>query len=347
MISPKAPSVATAAASGAANPGTSGRFSAEETRLIAKAEQAIEEGRQLERWYRDSEPRLQFFPLDLKVRYRLPNKAQGFFSTLAIGGGQRSVMGCRQEVEFGRYEAANLAERLLEFVQAEFQPRARLLSPEGVPRGFEYESLLHRHPQLGHQRFSTESRSQPLDWRRLGRDHEWVLQRVEIHNFIFRMGFLAKKLPEAAFIVPHADFVHVVENPSPDCALEVSFGYPFADVAPYQNFFGFGPGKFGVAVKLFSFFLSSSNQIRVRMVFAAAPRAQKVFDFGKSIPDPVYGGAKLLRYLTLGLLKPEAIHDRMDAQMLALHCQVHQDLMDQLEPVWREWLTTPESQRRP
>jgi hypothetical protein len=42
--------------------------------------------------------------------------------------------------------------------------------------------------------------------------------------------------------------------------------------------------------------------------------------------------------LTLGLLKPQAIHDRMDAQMLALHCQVHQDLMDRLEPVWRDWL---------
>ena len=74
------------------------------------------------------------------------------------------------------------------------------------------------------------------------------------------------------------------------------------------------------------------------MVFAAAPRAQRVLDFGKRLPDPVYGGAALLRYLSLGLLKPQAIHDRMDAHMLALHCQVHQALMDGVEKVWSDWL---------
>ena len=115
-------------------------------------------------------------------------------------------------------------------------------------------------------------------------------------------------------------------------------GYPFVDVAPRANIFGFGPGKFGAAVKLFSFFLTRAGEVRVRMVFIAAPRSRKVFDFGQGIPDPIYGGAEILRYLTLGLANPQAVHDRMDKRMLALHCEVHQTLMDGLATVWTNWL---------
>jgi hypothetical protein len=152
------------------------------------------------------------------------------------------------------------------------------------------------------------------------------------------MGPWKKRVPEAAYVVPHPDFMQSLENPTKDCLLEVTVGYPFADVAPHPNIFGFGPGKFGAAVKLFSFILTPQNEIRVRMFFAAAPRARKVLDFGKNFPDPIYGGAKLLHYLSLGLLKPRLIHDRMDTQMLAVHCQVHQSLMDGVEKVWSAWL---------
>ena len=94
----------------------------------------------------------------------------------------------------------------------------------------------------------------------------------------------------------------------------------------------------GAAVKLFSFYLTRSGDVRVRMVFAAAPRSQKVFDFGKSVPDPIYGFANLMKYLTLGLFNPQMIHDRMDKQMLSLHCEVHQTLMDGMANVWTNWL---------
>jgi hypothetical protein len=151
-------------------------------------------------------------------------------------------------------------------------------------------------------------------------------------------GPIRKRLREAACVAVHPSFVHIQENPSPEYAFEVSIGYPFVAHAPIPNYFGFGPGKFGVAVKLFSFLLTASKELRVRMVFAAAPRCQKVFDFGKRWPDPVYGGADLARRLTLGLWNPERLHDRLDAQMLAQHCRVHQALMDGVEKVWSGWL---------
>jgi hypothetical protein len=313
-------------------------FSPLEQRLIEKSEQAIREGIEIERWYRQAESGLKFFPLDLEMRYRLPNRAEGFFSRLSVGGATRSAMGCRQVVELGRAESSHLRDRLREFAHVEFQERAKLTSKQGRHRGFEYHRILHRHPTLGPQRVDAGAAPQPLNWTLLGQEHAWVLQRVDIHNFVARMGPMKMRMKEAAFIVAHPEFRRAVENPRPDCALEVSFGYPFVDVAPHDNMFGFGPGKFGAAVKLFSFLLSPQNDLRVRMVFIAAPRSQKVLDFGKGAPCPVYGGAKVLRYLTLGLVDPQTIHDRMDAKMLALHCQVHQDLMDNLYEVWTEWL---------
>ena len=136
----------------------------------------------------------------------------------------------------------------------------------------------------------------------------------------------------------HPDFVHIVENPSPGVKLEVAVGYPFVAFAPIPNNFGFGPGKFGAAVKLYSFRLTETNEIKVLMDFAAAPRCKKVFDFGKRVPDPIYGGARLLSRLTLGRWNLEAFHDKVDGGMVAQHARVHQALMDGVSKIWYEWV---------
>ena len=313
-------------------------FNELEQLLISKTESAIQEGRQLEQWYRQSEAMLPFFPLQLKGKFRLPNQATGFFETVSINGAPRSVMGCRQDVELGRVSTGDGARLLREFVLGNFQRLGNWKYDDGAMGGFTFEKTLHQITGGGVERFPETNRQGPVDWRDLGSKYEWVLLTVHIHDFVMKMGPIEKRIPESAYVVPHPDFVHVIENPSPEYALEVSIGYPFVDVAPHSNIFGFGPGKFGAGVKLFSFFLTHTGEVRVRMVFIAAPRSQKVFDFGKNIPDPIYGGAKLLGLLTLGLANPQAVHDRMDKQMLSLHCQVHQTLMDGMEKVWIKWL---------
>ena len=315
-------------------------FSDRDRLLATKTEEAIRDGLQLERWFRQKEHELHLFPLALKKTFRLPHKAEGFFSSLPINGNSRTVMGCRQEVELGRIEQANAPQRLRDFVLGEFLKRAHWTYPDGAPGGFTFEKSLFKTTEGNYGQFPAELRKDAVDWREFGRQYAWVLLTVHIHDFVATFGPFKKRIREAAYVVPHPDFVHVIENPSQECALEVSIGYPFVDVAPFPNIFGFGPGKFGVAVKLFSFYLTVQGEIRVRMLFAAAPRAQKVLDLGKHFPDPVYGGAELLRYLSLGLVKPEAIHNRMDAQMLALHCEVHQTLMDGVEKVWRDWISS-------
>jgi hypothetical protein len=247
-------------------------------------------------------------------------------------------MGCVQEVEFGRLAAKNAPERLREFVLGEFLNRAKWMYDDGYPGGFTVEQGLYKSSAGHYGRHEGPSSAGAPDWRHLGDKYEWVLLTVQIHDFVMNFGPVRKRFKEAACVAVHPSFIHVQEDPSNDHVYEVSVGYPFVDHAPIPNYFGFGPGKFGAAVKLYSFFLTRSNDVRVRMIFAAAPRCQKVFDFGKRWPDPIYGGASLFRNLSLGLWKPDRFHDRLDAQMLAQHSRVHQALMDGVERAWSGWL---------
>jgi hypothetical protein len=307
--------------------------------LIQKSEEAIHDGKQLDEWIRAqfSARALRLFPLDLKRVYQVPNRAEGFLDTVPINGQPRSVMGCVQTVEFGEVAGDDAGARLQDFVCREFLNRAHWTYPDGFPGGFGVEQSLYKTQAGDYGRFTGDLRKGCVDWRELGKQYAWVLLTVQIHDFVMKFGPVTKRLREAACVSPAPDFVHIEENPSEGYKLEVSVGYPFIEYAPIPNFFGFGPGKFGIAVKLFSFFLTTKNEVRVRMTFAAAPRAAKVFDFGKRIPDPIYGGAGLLSNLSLGLWKTDAFHDRMDTEMLTEHCRVHQALMEGLRPIWMSW----------
>lgn len=313
-------------------------FTEHEQLLIRKTELALTEGRELERWYRQSEPQLDFFPLKLSGGYKLANRASGFFSTVSIGGAEREVMGCRQDVELGQLNSHRAPALLREFVLGHFQRLGNWKYADGASGGFTFEKTLYQTSTGSVGKFADSERQGPMDLRELGPNYAWILLTVHIHDFVMKMGPIQKRIPEAAYVAPNPEFIHDIENPSADVVQEVSIGYPFVDVAPHSNIFGFGPGKFGAAVKLFSFFLTKTGAVRVRMVFAAAPRSQKVLDFGPGAPDPIYGLAKVMKYLTLGLFNPQMVHDRMDRQMLSLHCEVHQTLMEGMANVWTNWV---------
>jgi hypothetical protein len=312
-------------------------FSAEDRLLIQKTEKAITEGSQLEQWCRRRDRDLPFFPLALKKAYKLPNRAEGFFDSVEINGESRGVMGCRQIIQFGSLTGAHPAERLKEFVMREFLPQAHWKYDDGWDGGFSIQQSLYKVSGGSYGAFPIDRRQGCIDFGELGTRYEWVLLTVRIHDFVMDIGPWHLHLKEAACVAPNPAFVHVVENPSDAYVLEVSIGYPFVEVEPIPNFFGFGPGKFGVAVKLFSFFLTRKNEVVAQMYFAAAPRCQKVLDFGKRWPDPLYGGAGLLSRFTFGRWQCAPFHDRLDTQMLVTHCRVHQALMEGVHKVWTDW----------
>ena len=307
--------------------------------LSERTEEAIRDGIQLRAWCLKPE-NLNRFPLDLKKKFRLPNQAYGFFGDLTINGNPTSVMGCQQEVKFGAIGQGDAPALLREFVLAHFLPTAHWTYPDGYPGGFTLDQILYKTKQGVVGKFPPGESAGCVDWRRLHTEFEWVLPIVQIHDFVMNIGPFVKHLKEAAAVSPHAAFMNVAENPAPGHALEVSIGYPFVKYAPTPNFFGFGPGKFGAAIKMFTFLLTTKNEVEVRMTFAAAPRCQKVFDFGAAWPDPVYGGAALLRRITLGAFDDKNVHMKMDTEMLAQHCRVHQSVMDGSADVFEKWLKT-------
>ena len=320
------------------NPAIPDSFTAQERFLVEKTEEAVRDGLQLEAWMREQHRALNAIPLALKRAYNLPNQSFGYFGSLNLNGKTTSLMGARQEIDFGKITGPDPGQRLKDFVLGEFLKRANWTYPDGNPGGFSIEQTLYRNMQGVYGKLPDNMRNGCIDWRQLGTEYEWVLLTVQIHDFVMNFGPITKRFKEAACVAPHRSFVHITEKPAEGYALEVAIGYPFVGFAPIPNVFGFGPGKFGIACKLYSFMLSDKNEVKVTMNFAAAPRCQKVFDFGKHIPDPIYGGAGMLQRLTLGLLKVDGFHNRLDSQMLAQHCRVHQSLMEGVSKVWNDWL---------
>ena len=310
--------------------------------LIGKCEAAVRDGIALEQWCKRGGGVRKTFGLNLAETFFLPNRAEGYFGSITLNGVETSVMGCRQHIEFARVSRRRNGVQLLkQFVLGEFLSRSHWVNSDGTPGGFGVKRSLYQTADGEYGQFTEDDRVGAMDWQDMGTRFRWVLLTIKLHDFALNLGPITRPMDEAVCVTPLPQFVRVVENPSPEYALEVSIGYPFIDYAPIPNFFGFGPGKFGIAVKLFSFYLTHDNRIRVLMEFAAAPRAQKVFDFWGV--DPVYGGAALLDTLTMGLVDPEPIHEMMDTSMLVEHCHVHQKLIDGAAKKWEEWLAESSS----
>ena len=311
--------------------------------LAEKTEDALVKGAELKAWRDGPKPEAQVFPLDLGKKFRLENRAEGYFGQTTIAGVPRTIMGARQFNRFAKLDRPDAARLLREFVCKEFLTRAHWKGPGGYPGGFTVERSLYRTASGEYGKFGPGESSGCIDWRDLtgqggGDKYKWVLLTLQIHDFVMDIGPFEKRLKEAACVAPAPHFMRVEENPTSDCVLSIEVGYPFVEYAPVPNFFGFGPGKFGIALKFFRFDLSPDGEITTSMDFLAAPRCEKVFDFGKKVPDPIYGGADLLHALTLGMVNPQKVHDTMDKSMLATHCRVHQCLMDGLSDVWKTWL---------
>jgi len=304
--------------------------------LVDRTAEAVADGLALERWCRDPNREVSEFALDLKRPYALPNRAFGYFSELAIGNRNLSVIGVRQEVEFGKATGPDPETQLKEYVLGEFLATSHWTYPDGWQGGFTFEQLLYCGMDGTVGRYAENERAGVQDWTLIGTRYRWSLFTVFLHDFVLALGPVRRRLREAATLVQHPDFIHVVERPAKGYKLEVAIGYPFVAYAPIPNCLGFGPGKFDWAVKPFSFMLRDNDEIRCNMDFAAGARPAKVFDFGKRVPCPLYGGAAALQAISLGLFDAGKFHDWMDGAMVAQHARVHQALMEGAAKVFAE-----------
>jgi hypothetical protein len=312
-------------------------FTAHDRFVVEKAELAITKGLELERWSRDPNRKIQKFELSLKRPYTLSNRAWGYFSDVTIAGKTLTALGCRQEVEFGKIAGPNPEERLKDYVLGQFLNSSSWVYPDGDLGGFTIQQMLYCNADGTCGLYGADEAGRARDWRDLGTKYRWSLLTIFLHDFVIHLGPMKTVLKEAVAVVQHPDFVHVVPNPKPGYKLEVAIGYPFIDHAPVPNYFGFGPGKFDWAIKTFSFLLRDNNEVRCDMEFIAGARARKVFDFGRYIPDPLYGTSDFMELVTLGIYKSKLFRDLVDGYMAVEHAHVHQALMEGSAKIFAAW----------
>ncbi|HWF06903.1 MAG TPA: hypothetical protein VG297_00490 [Bryobacteraceae bacterium] len=315
-------------------------FSAFERSLVEKTDAAITDGLQLERWTRDPHRKTEEHILNLNRDYNLVNRAYGYLADVQISGQTLTALGARQEVEFGKITLSNPEQVLKDFVLRRFLNTARWTYDDGDPGGFTIKQMLYCTADGRYSRYPDDQLTEAQDWNDIGPKYRWSLFTIYLHDFVVYLGPVKKVLSEAVAVVQHPDFIHIVENPKPGYKLEVAIGYPFIDYAPIPNYFGFGPGKFNWAVKTFSFLLRDNNEVRCDMDFVAGARTKKVFDFGKFIPDPLYGTSDFLETVTFGVYKSQPFHDFMDLQMSTQHSRVHQALLEGSAKVFAAWQKT-------
>jgi hypothetical protein len=245
-----------------------------------------------------------------------------------LNGSLRSVMGCRQRIRLGYFRSLQTFDELRHFVHREFLVRADWMRPNGTPGGFCVSKSLYKTTDGSLGSFRDQESNGPVDWREIRQQYQWVMFRLDLRDFILECGPFSKQIKQAVLVTAQPEFCSESDEPTSGERCHVSVGYSFVPFAPIKNFFGFGPGKFGAAIKTFRFVIESDGVLAVEMVFAAAPRCEKVFDFASFLPDPVYGGAALLERLSFGRWKAGPFRTRLDSQMLAQHCRVHQTLME-------------------
>jgi hypothetical protein len=293
--------------------------------------QAERSGGLLFDWWRQEEASGGLKKFSLLAQKSDAVQMDGFFERLVLDGRDVSVMGCVQRFQFQTgWAPERLTERLAAFVLEEYFAKASWPRRDGETGGFRYS------PLFGKTRDSRLMvlEGADLSLNRVQREFEWAVFQVDILDFVrsfpipsWAVRSMSRFIREAAFIQFHSRFAEpaLVE---PEGALSRHcFGYSFLPAAVHPSIFGFGPGRFGTAVKQFDIAALHDGRVEFRLAFIVTPRSEMVLNVWGF--DPVYAFSRLLDLLTFKRLNLDRrIHDRLDAQMLTQHCQVHHSFLE-------------------
>jgi hypothetical protein len=317
--------------------------------LADDADRALVAGRQMVAWWREKTLRgsLKLFPL----RPAQPPwfEMNGFFDEIMFMGQMKpiSIMGCLQRHRFSRRSPPieGATAHLETFVDQFFLEKCYHVRPSGPPGGFRYRGMISR--ARGGQL------QEPADRDVLGAnlsdlEHkiEWGVHRVDILDFVRSNPMLerfddtlSRFIRESAYIVFHRDLAIEIA-PRPEGAIaERRFGYAFLEQCVEPNFFGFGPGKFGAAIKQWRFLLFADGDVEVQIAFLVSPRSRKVLDVGGF--DPVYASVGVADLASLGLLGLRGrAQNALDTVFLGHHGDVHAGVVNNLREVWegQRWM---------
>lgn len=269
----------------------------------------------------------------------------GFFDRFSEQG--ESVMGCLQSARFQPPSVEGPPQPFSETILENFIRWSRWEWSDGEPGGFSYTPAIRKIKNSGNLEL-VDSDSAGHTLAEIGTSSDWIVYRVDIHDFVRSLKplkkmsrFLSRYVRESAYVVVHPDFARPLEKAPENAVAESCFGYSFLPCVVEPNIFGFGPGHFQAAVKQFRFFLMADGGVEARLTFLVSPRSEKILNF-KGF-DPVYSAvdwanALFPEKLALG----EKMHERLDALMLRLHGSVHHNLLVGMRERWENsaWTAT-------
>jgi len=298
--------------------------------LASRCGAAIAAGRDLWSWvWRPQKDRL-LKAWDDTENDPLAGQSEIFLGTASIGGATQGLIGCRQRLLLP-CRGPNIGPKALEdFALDAFLAGAHWHTAGGRPAGFTIRRLLALAGDNLERNFSPGEAGRPADWRSLDQTRPWVAFSIEIHDFHVRVGALRKYIRQVAFVLQHKDFLKIEREGecSGGARWRATFGYSFIPYAPLKTPFGFGPGKFGAALKTYAFALMDDGTVCIDMHFLASPRCAKVLELGRNVPDPVFGSLDMLARATFGAFDAQKRKDRLEALMLGIHCRVHHALIE-------------------
>jgi uncharacterized damage-inducible protein DinB len=319
--------------------------------LADDADEALSTGRQLVSWWRTKarEDALELF--HLRPAYPPYYEMQAFFDSIVLQGDVKptSIMGCLQRHRFKRRRAPaeDTTRHLESFIDQRFLAQCFKTHPDGTPGGFRYRPICFRESKSGRLLEPPDPEALGMDLASLRNGLEWGVLRVDILDFVRVNELLARYedtlshfMRESAYIVIHEDLACEPTKAPKDVVAERRFGYAFLPREVEPLYLGFGPGKFGAAVKQWRFLLFLNGDVEVRVAFLVAPRSQKVLDFGGF--DPVYTSVRLAEAFSMGALGLDAsAHAALDRVFLEHHGVVHADIVLGLAEVWEGQRWTP------
>ncbi len=156
--------------------------------LIQKCEDAISDGITLEKWCKSGGGTRREFPLSPGT-FKLKNRAEGYFGNINLNGSVRTVMGCRQYIDFApRCDHPKAAELLTDFVLGQFLSRAHWNNPDDHTGGFGVSRGLFKTSDGDYGQFPASAQTGAMDWRDLGGKYSWVMHTVLINDFFAQNG---------------------------------------------------------------------------------------------------------------------------------------------------------------
>ena len=307
----------------------------EDARALPSIPEYLAKGLDLKHWWNNVErqggPAQRF---QLERSFNRATRSYGFYGEAPVGGKIMPVMGNVQEMFYDqvrgpgveRSNAEWIALQLREFVLKYFMrissfrpPEAYTAAPQRTPSsldflswcpnppeariGFGFKQLFYKNATTREvQPFSPHEQFAIVDQRQVGNMYEWLLLKVRIFDFSFRIRPLGTINPELVFtldehsyLVVHREFINNKERPLAGVLGDYGIGYSFLR-SPTRGAFGYGPGEFEAALELINFRVYESGYISVRMVFISNRPAA----ITNVVIDPVGWGFRLADLFSFG-----------------------------------------------